>query len=71
MNQSSLGIQGVLFCFVLDLREHKRGGEGEAGSLPSGEPGVGLHPGTLRSPPEPKPRIGRITNCTTQAPCKV
>ena len=33
------------------------------------EPHMGLSLTTLRSAPEPKPRVGYSTNCTTQVPC--
>ena len=54
------------------------GGEGEeekerwsqADSVLSAEPDVGLDLVTLRSPPELKPRVRHLTNCTTQVPPK-
>ena len=44
-------------------------GEGErADSTPCMESDVGLDPTTLRSQPEPKPRVDGLTGSTTQAP---
>lgn len=61
------------------LLERERGGvrrrgqrERETKSLAdsplSTEPHTGLDPTTLRSGPEPKPRVGCLPDCTTQAP---
>ena len=56
-------------------REHEgRGGkvqrerESQADSILSAEPDAGLNLMTLRSWPEPKPRVGRLTDCVTQVP---
>jgi len=32
------------------------------------QPNAGLDPTTMRSRPEPKPRVGHLTDCTTQVP---
>ena len=32
------------------------------------DPNVGFHLMALRSQPEPKPRVGFLTSCTTEAP---
>ena len=42
--------------------------ESQADSLLSVEPDSGLDPTTTRSQPEPKPRVRRLTDFTTQAP---
>jgi len=50
----------ILFIYLTERERAREGtqaggvGEGEAGFLRSGEPDVGLDPGTLRSWPEPK-----------------
>jgi len=52
-------------------REGCAEGEGEriqADSALSTEPHAGLDLMTLRSRPQPKPRVGHSTDCTTQAP---
>ena len=45
-------------------------GEGQADSMLSAEPNVGLDPTTLRSWTEPKSREGHLANWVTQAPQK-
>ena len=42
--------------------------ESQADSVPSTEPNAGLHLTTLRSWPEPKSRVQRLTDWATQAP---
>ena len=42
--------------------------ESQADSVPSTEPNAGLHLTTLRSWPEPKSRVGRLTDWATQVP---
>lgn len=46
------------------------GGAEEEQTAMSTEPDAGLVPTTLRSRPDPKPRVGCLTDCTTQAPLK-
>ena len=46
--------------------EEKR--ESPAGSTLNAEPPLGLNPTTLRTWPEPKPRVGHSTDWATQAP---
>ena len=48
--------------------EEEGGRETQADSALSTEPDVGLDLMTPRSLPEPKPRVGRLTNCATQVP---
>lgn len=45
--------------------------ESQADSVPSMEPDIGLNLMRLRSLPEPKPRVGRLIDCTTQEPLNV
>ena len=51
----------------------RRGGraediESQADSMLNVEPDMSLDPRTLRSQPEPKPRVGHSTDCATQVP---
>jgi len=45
--------------------------ESQAGSELSTEPDTKLDLTTLRSRPDPKPKIGHLTNCSTQTPLSV
>ena len=47
-----------------------RGRESQAGSTLSEEPDTDLDPTTMRSWPEPKPRVRRLTDWATQVPHK-
>jgi len=52
-------------------REHMcsvGGAEGEKQTPPEQGTPHGAHPGILRSSPEPKPRVGLLTDCATQVP---
>ena len=65
-----------LIYFIKRERARAGGAEGEEErAIPSKlqlstEPDVGLNLTTMRSQPEPKPRVPPLTDCTIQAPPK-